>query len=280
MKQIAVLLTVYNRKIKTSECLKNVYSQALPSGFTLDVYITDGGSSDGTVESVRHQFPDVNLEIQNNVYWNRGMWHSWDRASKTKDYDYYLWLNDDTYLFEAAVLSLLSVSSQFEDNAIVTGATVDSVTQSTVTYGGRNASGLVIPDGKIEPVGCINGNIVLVPRNVFAKVGNLDFYFTHSKGDFDYGKRSLALGVKMYQAGNPLGICDRHESIDKWCDPAVPLRERWRLMNLPNGMPPKETFHLDHRHEGLMTAFFHWMTIYIRCLLPQIWVKMGKARVG
>ena len=37
------------------------------------------------------------------------------------------------------------------------------------------------------PVDYFNGNIVLVPQFVFRQLGYLDDYFTHSKGDYDYG---------------------------------------------------------------------------------------------
>ena len=52
-KTIAILLTVFNRKECTLKCLRQLTEQTLPDGVTYDVYITDGGSTDGTVESVR-----------------------------------------------------------------------------------------------------------------------------------------------------------------------------------------------------------------------------------
>ena len=55
-----------------------------------------------------------------------------------------------------------------------------------------------------------NGNIVLVPMAVFKVLGNLDHYFTHSKGDFDYGMRANKAGIKIIQCGEVLGECDVH----------------------------------------------------------------------
>ena len=104
-------------------------------------------------------------------------------------------------------------------------------------------------------------------------LGNLDPYFTHSKGDFDYGLRAQKVGIVIYQAGEVLGECDAHPTLDKWCNPDVPLTQRWKMLNRPNGMPPKETFHLEKRHFGLVTACFHYITIYVRCLWPKLWNK-------
>ena len=112
---------------------------------------------------------------------------------------------------------------------------------------------------------------MLIPRTAYKVLGNLDHYFTHSKGDFDYGMRAKKAGVAMYQAGEILGECDEHPTLDRWCNPDVPFAQRWKMLNRPNGMPPKETFHLDKRHKGLVTASFHYFTIYLRCLCPRLW---------
>lgn len=84
--------------------------------------------------------------------------------------------------------------------------------------------------------------------------------------------RAQKAGIKMYQVGRVLGECDLHESLDKWCDPAIPLPQRWKMLRRPNGMPPKETFHLERRHYGIFTACFHYITIYLRCVCPRLWV--------
>ena len=57
MNHIAILLTVFNRKEKTIKCLRNITAQSLPADTKFDIYIVDGGSTDGTVESVKTQFP-------------------------------------------------------------------------------------------------------------------------------------------------------------------------------------------------------------------------------
>lgn len=36
----------------------------------------------------------------------------------------------------------------------------------------------------------------------------LDNYFTHARGDFDYGLRARAIGVEIWQVCHPLGECD------------------------------------------------------------------------
>lgn len=271
MKKIAVLLTVFNRKELTLMCLTELQKQELPEGFIVDVYLTNDGSTDGTPEAVKEQFPQVNIiEGDGTLFWNRGMYKAWEEASK-QDYDYYLWLNDDTFVYPQMINVLVQTSLKYADSAIIIGLT-QSLDHKRTTYGGRNRDGKIpVPQGSEVEVDYFNGNIVLVPREVYLNLGNLDYYFTHSKGDFDYGLRAKKAGIKMFQAGEYLGECDTHPTLDKWCNPQVPFKQRWKMLHRPNGMPPKETFHLEKRHYGWGKAIFHFCTIYIRCFFPRIW---------
>ena len=273
MKYIATLLTVHNRKEKTLACLSRLFGQRIPKGHVLDVYLTDDGCTDGTPEAIREQFPSVHIiQGDGNLYWNRGMYVAWETASKAKAYDYYLWLNDDTFVYANMMDVLIEASMSKKDEAIIVGATQNAA-HTQITYGGRLNKGLPQPKGQLVEVDHFNGNIVLIPQTVFKKLGNLDWYFTHSKGDFDYGLRAKSQGIKMYQAGEILGECELHERIDKWCNPNVPFKERWKAMWKPNGMLPHETYHLEKRHLGVMAASFHYITIIIRCLFPKLWIE-------
>lgn len=277
MKTIAVLLTVFNRKDKTLQCLERLYGQLPIDGCKVDVYLTDDGCTDGTPEVVATQFPEVNIiHAKGDLFWNRGMWTAWDTAAKAHDYDYYLWLNDDTFVYDNMLKVLTDAALQTEEKAIIVGATEDT-RHTAITYGGRlQGVGIPKPDGKLVEVDYFNGNIVLIPQAVYRILGNLDHYFTHSKGDFDYGMRAKKAGIRMYQAGEVLGECDEHPTLDKWCNPDVPLRQRWQMLYRPNGMPPKETFHLDRRHKGLPIACVHYLTVHLRCLFPRLWKNAAK----
>lgn len=281
-KRIAVLLTVFNRKKQTLTCLERLFKQEIPDGYALNVYLTDDGCTDGTAQAVLEQFPrKVNIiQGDGTLFWNRGMYKAWNVAAKDYDFDYYLWLNDDTDLRDGAVARLLERSEVYGDRAIIVGSTVDTATHEIQTYGGRGADG-AIPrcEGQDVEVCHFNGNIVLVPMAVFKVLGNLDHYFTHSKGDFDYGMRANKAGIKMIQCGEVLGDCDVHPVTDKWCDPRLPLSTRWKCLKRPNGMPPNESFHLNYKHYGLLSAIKVYFSIYLRCLCPQIWVKAGKLEI-
>lgn len=273
IKTIAVLITVHNRKDKTLECLQLLYAQLPMDGYQVDVYLTDDGCTDGTPEAVKKQFPKVYIiHGDGNLFWNRGMYTAWKEAAK-KDYDFYLWLNDDTFVYSNMLSTLLQSSQDKDHQAIIVGAT-QSVDHRQATYGGRLFNGKIPePNGKLIPIHHFNGNIVLIPKPVFQKIGNLDYYFTHSKGDFDYGLRAGKAGIEMFQTGIFLGECELHESLDKWCNPEIPFKQRWKMLHRPNGMPPRETFYFERRHLGIISAIFHYFTVYLRCIVPQLWTS-------
>lgn len=275
MKRIAVLMTVHNRKEKTMRCLKCLYDCQMPEKCSFDVYMTDDGCTDGTAETVRKAYPGVCIiQGDGNLYWNRGMWTAWNEAIKG-DYGYYLWLNDDTYLYPIALEELISESDLRDDKSIIVGATENSE-KTAITYGGYVDGERQTPQGKAIEVEYFNGNVVLIPRYVYEKLGNLDYYFRHSKGDFDYGMRAKESGIKMIQTDGYLGICEHHLIMGIWCNPDKPLKIRWKSMFLPISVRPNEVFYLDYKHFGVVSAVFHTISVYTRCLFPNLWMKKGR----
>ena len=264
-------MTVFNRKESTLSCLKSVYDLCLQNCYIINVFLTNDGCTDGTPEEVARNYPEVTIINGNgNLFWNRGMWTAWNVASK-KNFDFYLWLNDDTFLYPNALEELLKASSLKDNKSILVGSTKSSKT-AIITYGGYTKDKrYVIPNGDIQHVHHFNGNIVLVPRYVYNVLGNLDPFFTHSNGDIDYGMRGNEAGISSFIVGEYLGECERHTSLDKWCNPDYSLKERWKALHKPNGMPPKEKFYLQRKHQNIFVATFHFFTIYLRCFIPQLW---------
>lgn len=270
-KTIAVLLTCHNRREKTLECLTALHQCVVPNNYIFEVFLVDDGSSDGTSERVKSEFPEVTIiEGNGDLYWNRGMFLAWQTAAKAKDFDYFLWLNDDTFLYNEALSILLQQSFK---KAIVCGTT-QSTADYTITYGGfkKNPDRLVIPDGTFQECDYCNGNCVLISREVFYLVGNLDPVFHHAVGDFDYSLRAKKMGVSLFIAPNFIGTCESHTSLPKWLSPKVTVIERLKsLYSANSGCYPPQFFIFDKRHKGLLLACFHYFTIHLRAIVPSLW---------
>jgi len=286
--RIAVLLTCYNRRDSTLKCLEAVYCGQLLEGVSLDVYLVDDGCADGTGEDVRKYFPHVNI-IQGNgkLFWNGGMRLAWSEAMKGH-YDFYLWLNEDTYLFPHAVKLLLDtwhlIKSQDGWEGIIVGSVKDPESGEH-TYGGiinrsrwRLKFVRVLPSDKTEKCDTMNGNIVLIHREIAKAVGNLSPDYTHGIGDYDYGLRAKAQGFRCWIAPGYLGTCSRNEEERFLRDPRLPIKERLQSMASPTGLPPaREWIRFTRRHAGPLWPLY-WIRTLVRTCFPRLWMYLRSSK--
>ncbi|MDR0606041.1 MAG: glycosyltransferase family 2 protein [Bacteroidales bacterium] len=273
MKTIVVLITVHNRKEQTLKCLTSLFNCILPEEYRFDVFLVDDGSTDGTSDAVKEKFPQVNIiQGSGNLFWNRGMHLAWETAAKTFDYDYYLWLNDDTLLYTYAIEELITCSESENNQKIICGSTCAINDKQKITYGGKSFKrGLIFPNGKKQVCDYFNGNLVLIPQYVYKKVGMNDTTFHHALGDHDYGLRAKRLGIVSIVSPSILGECDGHKELTAWCNPQTPVLRRLKLLYSPSGNHPFEFFKYENRHNGLVKACFHLFTNHLRAICPVLW---------
>ncbi len=274
MYSIAVLLTCYNRREKTLSCLDAFYNAIQPEDVTFELFLVDDGSTDETAESVHEHFPDVNIiKGSGDLYWNKGMRLAWEKAAKVKEYDFFLWINDDTIINHNALNILLETSKKFDNKCNIIGTTSSITNSQTITYGGWDKNTGLITNGS-KSVNCdfFNGNLVLIPKCVYEIVGMNDPVFRHALGDFDYGLRSKEKNIQSVIAPGILGKCDLHESLPTWCNPQKPFILRWKAFRTPLGQNPEEFFVFEKRHNGIFKAYFHYFTNHLRVVFPSLWL--------
>jgi GT2 family glycosyltransferase len=229
--EIAVIITVHNRIDKTLICLDKLFNQ--DSLIDFDVYLTNDGSTDDTKQILREKFPKVKIiEGDGNLFWNKGMLKAWEIASNIRNYDFYLWLNNDTYLFEHAINELLAsfrIAKEKEGkDSIIIGSCKESISTDYFSYGGKDDKGPLLPGEKIKKVKYINGNLVLISKNIFKTLGNLSVEYTHSFGDYDYGLRASEENIKCYAARGYLAVCETNKNQEICFNSNYSLAERLR----------------------------------------------------
>ena len=226
---IGVVMTCYNRRELTLQCLDNLSKQDVLAGnVDLRVFMTDDGSSDGTSEAVAEAYPDVTiLKGDGSLFWNGGMHLAYGEALK-HNLDYYLWLNDDTFLYKDAISRLMETHKEMTqkgmEDSIILGGTIDPNTRA-FSYGGfKRLSKLTlkmvhVKPGK-EPKECHSntGNCVLIPKAVYEKVGNIEPFYTHRWGDPDYGLRTRKKGGYIWLAPGYIGECEMNPTAERWTD--------------------------------------------------------------
>jgi GT2 family glycosyltransferase len=269
---ISVLLTVFNRKDKTLSCLKKLYSSfnnlENDNIFSLKVYLTDDGSTDGTSEVVNNNFPEVViLQGDGSLFWNKGMINSWREARKDNP-DFFLWLNNDTDLYEDALSLLFNSYFKLRDpKSIVVGGT-QSAFSKEMTYGAESKKEKLSPNGQLQLCDAINGNFVLVPFSVYKELGMLNNAFSHSLGDWDYGCRANNLNINAYLLPEFVGTCEANEGVRLCFDSNISIIKRMKYLYSPLGCNPFEFFIFDQTHSGMFTATKHFFSLHFKSLFP------------
>lgn len=281
-------MTCHNRREKTLASLAALSSQKLPLAVELRVYLVDDASTDGTAQAVGSTYPNVKIVSGNgSLFWNGGMRLAFSEAMSS-DPDFYLWLNDDTMLFPDAVGKLISTYENLCDRgesfSVVVGSTCDPHTEK-LTYGGMVRGAwwhplkfcLLEPTEQVQPCQTMNGNCVLIPRQVAQVVGNLDPHFVHSTGDMDYGLRVRHHKGCVWLAPGYVGTCATHPIEDDfWENPNLTWRDRFNKITHAKGLPVGEWKVFAQRHAGVLWPIY-WGLPYVRLLLAALFGgKMGR----
>lgn len=258
--RIAAVMTCHNRREKTLACLASLREQRLDD-IVIDVVLVDDGSTDGTATAVEESFPEVEILCGDGaLFWAPGMRLALAHAARG-DYDFYLWLNDDTELDKDAVETLLATYREVTERGhfepVVVGSTRDP-RDGAITYGGRvrpsawrpSRFQTVNPADRPLPVATMNGNVVLVPRAVYRTVGNMSPY-RHSFADQDYGLRVRAAGFSVWTAPGTVAACSKNEN------PTYgrrygekPLSDEVRALFGIKGLLPKDWLRFSRRWHG------------------------------
>lgn len=286
--RVAVIMTCFNRRVKTLACIDAVLAQADVDDVTLDFFVTDDASRDGTADALigRHERIRM-LKGNGSLFWNGGMRMAWADALRG-DYDFFLWINDDTFLYPSALRSLVDTyDSAVPDGAaaIVVGSTDDGAGQ--ISYGGelqRNwllplTLTRIVPRDVAQPCDTFNGNCVLVSRAAATVLGNLDCGFVHAMGDTDYGLRARRAGVPMWVMPGYAGRCvNDHNVAGGYGDVSLPLTVRWEKAMGPKALPWRPWRLLCQRHAGWLWPIF-WSWPYMKIVATACYLG-ARRRIG
>ena len=281
-KKVAVLLTCYNRKAKTIACLHSLYNCTIPDGYVMEVYLVDDGSTDGTANAIRTNFPAVKIFMGNgNLFWAGGMRYAWKEA-KINRFSAYLLLNDDVELKENVFESIIETHqyslANFSKAGIYVSSTADKKT-GNLTYGGsiikkqffRNEISQVYPSG--IPIACqvANANILFVNENVVEQIGIFDAKFIHSIADYDYTLTAFENGFPILICPGIGGYCENDHD-KNWLSANSTLKERINYLYNPKGLAFNEYMYFIWKHFPLSLPYLFSMQ-WLKTFFPGVWDK-------
>jgi len=195
---LSVIIVNWNAHDYLVECLTSVEHQA--GGLSLEAWVVDNGSTDGSAELVEREFPGVKLLVNRE---NRGFARANNQALSLAQGRYLLFLNPDTRLLP----QVLSTLTQFLDHHPCAGAVAPQI---------------------LSPEGCIQPSCRRFPTlgTVFWEATGLDRIFPrhpllgrYLMGDWDH--------QTLRQVDQPMGAClmVRRTALDQ----AGPFDERFFL---------------------------------------------------
>lgn len=273
--KIAIVMTAFNRKNKTIECLKSLQKQVNMPPF--DVYLCDDGSTDGTKEAVVELFDNVKIiQGTGSLFWSRGMAMAMAEAVNG-DYDYFLMVNDDV-IFKDDMWEIMHRSMHGCSECAVTGCTQSAITNKLTYSGARffQVGGKRFVSEKIEPsknekrtCDVANWNCFLISDRVVKEIGLIDSIYEHSFGDFDYSLRMRKADLPIYISEEYIGYCENNSRENTYRDGNLPRKKRIQKILAPTGLPIHSWFVFTKRHYGA-AAFRNFVVPYLKFVMAVI----------
>lgn len=239
---------------------------------SVDVFLCDDGSTDGTGLMLREEYPQVKVcEGTGHLFWGGGMRMAWSQALATASFDYFLWLNDDTFLLPGAFQNIWKDYLNIGRPVVLTAAcSIPGAKQ--FSYGGHGSGSPISPNGKPQEVTFINGNVVLIPSFVVDKIGIISPVYTHYLGDFDFGLRAQKAGIPCFTTSSYYAECAPNQ-LPYWADPKLSIKERWIWMKSVKGLALEEFIYFKTYHYGSWVGLKTRVEVYLKVLDLTAYVK-------
>jgi GT2 family glycosyltransferase len=205
--KLEIVTPVHNRRDETLRCLKSL-SRSKLDGVHAHVIIVDDGSTDGTAEAVRENYPDVEIVNGDGNLWytagtNRGL-----EAALRHEPDYVLAINNDSIFDEDCVRSLVECA-EANPRSVVGSLLLNweqphrifQVAPKWNVWGGgyrhwAHQTVWTIPECPWE-VELIVGNCVLYPAEAIREAGLMEEKKLVQYGDAEYTPRMRRRGWRL-----------------------------------------------------------------------------------
>ncbi len=247
---VAVIILNWNGEPDTLACLESVAAQA--GSFPVWPVVVDNGSRVSCREKVRARFPETDvLESPENLGFaagaNLGAGHAIDRGA-----DYLLFLNNDAWLGERALETLVAVMESHPEigalHPLITfnpswldakGIDIVQVESAALKidwwrgrayHSGSDEPGDYRSSGALVPCAFAHGGALLTRASLFRESGGFDGSLFAYDEDIDYGMRVSRLGYRCACAPAAVAMHRNNGSTRRTRDPGSGSRIRTYLM--------------------------------------------------
>jgi len=199
MKSTWILIPVHNRRETTLRCLAHLKDTQEWNKF--EVLLIDDGSTDGTSEAVRTEFPAITvLEGDGSLWWGgamkKGMMYALDQGAEV-----FIWLNDDVLPEPGSIQKLSEKTTELGDTVLTTKVISEFNPKYTTCFKKTRLGMKSIPydtDSQIQYCDATAGKFTAFPRKVINTIGLPDAdTFPHNLCDYDYTFRAKKRGFNV-----------------------------------------------------------------------------------
>ena len=202
--KVCIVTPIHNGVSRTLRFLESVKEMGYPN---LETIIVDDGSTDGSSEAIRRDFPEtILLAGDGNLWWtaatNLGVREALSRAA-----DFVFTVNNDVTMTNGAISS--SVSCALRESPALIGSTVhvledpDQIWFAGARFNRRTGDieherEPVVESGGVREAQMLTGMGMLIPSEAFEHVGFFDAAtFPHYLADCDFSIRAAQRGYRL-----------------------------------------------------------------------------------
>jgi GT2 family glycosyltransferase len=275
---IAVLMTTHNRVATARKSLVQFAMAAEKAKVSATVFLTNSGSNSILDQdfSVPKNVQVLEERVGANSFWAQSMRNSWlNYDQDSQDFNYVLWLNDDTFLFEDAISQLIDAQQSSFPSGVIIGSTCSE--ERIFSYGGLKSLNRILPlhfkpalpVKEVQTCDTFNGNIVLIDASLDRKAGGFPVGYTHLRADLAFGLDCKKKSIMAYVAPGFHGECEPNVSYTKYADLGdFGFRERLRKLNSPKFGPISEIIRFSMRFGGILGPLYA-LTPIVRALFAR-----------
>ncbi|GMV78688.1 MAG: hypothetical protein AMXMBFR79_18180 [Chitinophagaceae bacterium] len=213
---IFIVIPVFNRKKFTYNCIKSLQSQTFTE---FKIILVDDGSTDGTEELIKKEFPEVIiLKGNGNLWWtgaiNLGVNYVLN-ISNNKLEDFVLTLNNDLEISEDYIKNIYQSAITYS-NSLIGSVSVDINNNDYLSFCGVKCNEYTAKEDSLNKkfnnsysafcaafTKCLESDLLpgrgtLIPLHLFEKIGLYDnINFPHYAADHDFSLRAKRHGYKL-----------------------------------------------------------------------------------
>tara|TARA_Y100001970_G_scaffold188729_1_gene229528 strand:- start:14789 stop:15649 length:861 start_codon:yes stop_codon:yes gene_type:complete len=199
---IYIVIPSLNEKYLIKSFLNDLHNQSYSK---FKVIVSDNGSTDGTKEFIKEEYPNIKLIENNQSFWwtkstNAGVEYALNNSQSSNDF--ILTINCDLSINHDYLESLISCSKIY-NNSIIGSLTIDKESNK-ITFGGIRVNNFTAKHTRIninktysnhktskdQESDLLPGRGTLIPVNVFKSIGMYDEMLPHYHADYEFSIRA------------------------------------------------------------------------------------------